>query len=406
MDSLIAAAGRALTAGDVLGALKHVGWRDDPAALALRGIAMAQLGDYPRARELLRRAVRGFGPREAVARARCVVAEAEVALAIRELGGAPRVLDEAARVLASRGDRANATHALLIAVRRHLLLGRLDDATTMLASLELDAAAPAHRTLAALATAEIALRSLRTGAARDALQRAHDDAGQAGIPALAAEVATLAATLQRPAARILHAGHEQPIRLDEVEALLANGALIVDAVRHGVRDAGHRISLARRPVLFALLRALALGWPGDVERTALIARVFRTRHPDETHRARLRVEIGRLRRLIAPFADLVASEHGFLLVPHRARNVVVLAPPVEGEQAALQGLLGDGMAWSTSALALATGMNQRSVQRALVELEAAGHARAVGRARAQRWLAPPLAGFTTILLLPAVLPAA
>lgn len=406
MDSLITAAGRALAAGDVLGALKHVGWREDPAALALRGIAMAQLGDYPRARELLRRAGRGFGAREAVARARCVVAEAEVALAMRELGGAPRMLDDAARLLAARNDRINATHAQLIAVRRHLLIGRLADATTLLATLDLDTAPPVHQALAALATAEIALRSLRTGAARDALQRARDAAAQAGIPALATEVVTLDATLRRPAARLLHAGHEQPVRLDDVEALLDSGALIVDAVRHGVRDAGHQVALARRPILFALLRALALGWPDDVDRAALIARVFRTRHPDETHRARLRVEIGRLRRLVAPFADLVASEHGFLLVPHRARTVVVLAPPLEGEQAALQGLLADGMAWSTSALALATGTNQRSVQRALAHLEAAGHVRSVGRGRTQRWLAPPLAGFTTILLLPAVLPSA
>ncbi len=406
MDSLIAAAGRALVAGDVLGALKHVGWRDDPAALALRGIAMAQLGDYPRARDLLRRAGRGFGAREAVARARCVVAEAEVALAMRELGTAPRPLDEAARTLATRGDRINATQARLIAVRRHLLLGRLDAASAVLATLELDGAPPAHQALAALATAEIALRSLRTRDARDALQQARDTAVQAGIPALCAEVDEVAAALQRPAARILHAGHEQPVRLDEVEALLDQGTLVVDAVRHGLRNASVMLPLARRPVLFALLRTLALGWPGDVERNTLIARVFRTRHPDETHRARLRVEIGRLRRLVVDVADITATGQGFRLVPHRARHVVVLAPPLEGEQAALQGLLADGMAWSTSALALATGMGQRSVQRALAALEADGHVRSVGRARAQRWVAPPLAGFTTILLLPAVLPAA
>lgn len=406
MDSLITAAGRALAAGDILGALKHVGWRDDPAALALRGIAMAQLGDYPRARDLLRRAGRGFGTPEAVARARCVVAEAEVALAMRELGTASRPLDDAARTLAARGDRINATQARLIAVRRHLLLGRLDAASAVLATLELDGAPPAHQALASLATAEIALRSLRTRDARHALRRARDTATQAGIPALCAEVDGVAAALQRPAARILHAGHEQPVRLDEVEALLDQGTLVVDAVRHGLRDGADVLPLARRPVLFALLRTLALGWPGDVERNALIACVFRTRHPDETHRARLRVEIGRLRRLIADVADITATGQGFRLVPHRACHVIVLAPPLEGEQAGLQGLLADGMAWSTSALALATGMGQRSVQRALAALEADGHVRSVGRARAQRWVAPPLAGFTTILLLPAVLPAA
>lgn len=401
MDSLIAAAGRALTAGDVLGALKHVGWRDDPPALALRGIAMAQLGDYPRARDLLRRAARGFGPREPLARARCVVAEAEVALALRDFGAEPQRLDAAAQALAARGDRANARHAELIALRRHLLLGRLEAAHAALDTLDLEGAPAAHHALAALAAAEIALRSLRTRDARLALQRARTAASLAGIPALSAEIAQVEASLRRPAARILHAGHEQPVTLDDVEALLASGTLVVDAMRHAVRDATGMASLARRPVLYALLRALATGWPGDVDRNALIARVFRTRQPDETHRARLRVEIGRLRRLLAPFADLTATTRGFQLTPHGTRGAVVLAPPVEGEQGALHGLLADGTAWSTSALALATGDSQRSVQRALVAMEAAGQVRAIGRARAQRWVAPPLAGFTTILLLPA-----
>jgi len=401
MDSLIAAAGRALTAGDVLGALKHVGWRDDPPALALRGIAMAQLGDYPRARDLLRRAARGFGPREPLARARCVVAEAEVALALRDFGAEPQRLDAAAQALAARGDRANARHAELIALRRHLLLGRLEAAHAALDTLDLEGAPAAHHALAALAAAEIALRSLRTRDARLALQRARTTATQAGIPALSAEIAQVEASLRRPAARILHAGHEQPVTLDDVEALLASGTLVVDAMRHAVRDATGMASFARRPVLFALLRALATGWPGDVDRNALIARVFRTRQPDETHRARLRVEIGRLRRLLAPFADLTATTRGFQLTPHGTRGAVVLAPPVEGEQGALHGLLADGTAWSTSALALATGDSQRSVQRALAAMEAAGQVRAIGRARAQRWVAPPLAGFTTILLLPA-----
>jgi len=157
-------------------------------------------------------------------------------------------------------------------------------------------------------------------------------------------------------------------------------------------------------VLFALARALAEGWPGDVERDGLIMRAFRSRHPDETHRARLRVEIGRLRRLVAPLATIEATARGFALVPRVRREVVVLVPPIDGEQASLQALLTDGAAWSTSALALALGASQRTVQRALAELEAAGRVRSFGRARAQRWLAPPLTGFTTILLLPTALP--
>ncbi len=404
MDSLIAAAGRALAVGDALGALDRVALRDDPPALALRGIAMAQLGEYPRARELLRRAARGFGAREALAGARCVVAEAEVALAMRDLSGSPRLLAQAAAALEARDDRANAMQARLIAVRRQLLLGRLDEAAASLAGLDASGLPPSLAAVAELAAAELALRSLRTAVARAAMERALDAAQRARVPALIAEVAEARAALDRSAARTIHAGHEQPLRLDQVEALLASDALVVDACRRGLRAGDRWQSLARRPVLFALLCALAEGWPGDVDRGALIARVFRTQHPDETHRARLRVEIGRLRASIAPLAAVEASARGFELVPRDGRAVVVLMPPIDGDQASLLALLGDGAAWSTSALALALGDSQRTVQRALVELEAAAQVRSIGHARAQRWLAPPLVGFTTILLLPAALP--
>ncbi|MFC3815212.1 helix-turn-helix domain-containing protein [Lysobacter sp. GCM10012299] len=405
MDSLIAAAGRALVAGDALGALKRVALRDDPPALALRGIAMAQLGDYPRARELLRRAARGFGVREELARARCVVAEAEVALAMRDLGGSPRTLAEAATALDARDDRANALQARLIAVRRLLLLGRLDEAGSALKQLETDGLPPSLAAVASLATAEVALRSLRTAEAKVALDDASRAAERARVPALLAEVAEARAALERSAARSLHAGHEEPLRLEDVEALIASGVLVVDACRRGLRHGDAWLPLARRPILFALLRALAEGWPGDVDRNALIARVFRTRHPDETHRARLRVEIGRLRKLVAPWLDIEASARGFALAPRDGRAVVVLVPPIDGEQASLLALLADGAAWSTSALALALGDSQRTVQRALAELESAGQVRSIGRTRAQRWLSPPLVGFTTTLLLPAALPA-
>lgn len=407
MDSLTTAAARALATGDALGALKHVALRDDPPALALRGIAMAQLGELVRARELLRRAARGFGRHEAVARARCVVAEAEVALALRDLAGSPRGLAAAAATLSAHGDRSNALQARLIALRRLLLIGRLDEATTALASLDTEVLPPPLRAVAALAEAELALRSLRTAPAAAALARAHDAADRARVPALIAEVAEARAALERPAARRVRGGHEQPLRLDEVEALHASGALVVDACRRGVRVGGAVgwVPLARRPILFTLAQALAEAWPGDVDRNALIARAFRTRRPDETHRARLRVELGRLRALLAPRARIEATAQGFALRPADADvQVAVLVPPIDGEQASLLALLSDGAAWSTSALALALGDSQRTVQRALVDLEAAGRVRSIGRARAQRWLAPPLAGFTTILLLPASLP--
>lgn len=441
MDSLITAAARALAAGDALGALKRIALREDPTALALRGIAMAQLGEYPRGRELLRRAARRFGAREELARARCVVAEAEVALAMRDLEGSPRGLAAAADALEERADRANALQARLIAARRLVLLGRLDEASAALARLSSvrklrDARSltpnpspegegsdqremeckpfpegmrarglpPSLVAVAELIAAELALRSLRTGPARDALSRAHEAATRAKVPALLAEVAEARETLNRPAARCLVAGGEQALRLDEVAELLASGALVVDACRRGLRAGNVWVPLAGRPVLFGLVQALAAAWPGDTDRNALIASAFRTRRPDESHRARLRVEIGRLRALVAGLARIEASEQGFVLKPRDARAVVVLAPPIDGEQASLAALLSDGAAWSTSALALALGASQRTVQRALVELESAGRVRSIGRARARRWLSLPLTGFTTILLLPASLP--
>src|SRR5512134_2185204 len=404
MDSLIAAAARALVVGDALGALKRVGLRDDPPALALRGIAMAQLGEHPRARELLRRAAREFGAHEEVARARCVVAEAEVALAMRDLRGSPRSLAAAAATLDAHTDHANAMQARLTAVRRLLLLGRLDEAASALDHFHGRGLPPALQAVAELAAAEVALRSLRTAPAQAALDRAHGAAERARVPALLAEVAEARAALDRSAARRVLADHEEPLRLDEVEALLASGALVVDACRRGLRAGATWRPLARRPVLFALARALAEAWPGDVDRNTLIAHAFRTRRPDETHRARLRVEIGRFRALAAPLARIEASARGFALTPRGERAVVVLVPPIDGDQASLLALLADGAAWSTSTLALALEASQRTVQRALVELEAAGRVRSIGRARAQRWLSPPLAGFTTILLLPAALP--
>ena len=404
MDSLIAASARALAAGDALGALKRVALRDDPPALALRGIAMAQLGDYPKARELLKRAARAFGSHEELAQARCVVAEAEVALAMRDFAGSPRALAAAAAALETHADRGNAMQARLIAARRLLLLGRLDEAAAALDSVDARVLSPSLAAVAGLSAAELALRSMRIAPAQAALARAHEAASRARVPALLAEVARAREAFERPAARRIDASGEQALRLEEVAALLGSGALVVDACRRGVGVDAAWCSLARRPVLFALVRALAQAWPGDVDREALIEGAFGFRDPDETHRARLRVEIGRLRALVKDMALVEATARGFALRPRAERSVAVLAPPIEGEQASLVALLSDGAPWSTSALALALGASQRTVQRALAELEASARVRAIGHARARRWLSPPLAGFTTILLLPAALP--
>ena len=404
MDSLITAAAHALAAGDPLGALNRVALRDDAPALALRGIAMAQLGDLDRAKALLRSAARAFGPKEAVARARCVVAEAEIALVSRDLGWPAKALDAARVTLEQHGDRVNAAHARYLEVRRLLLIGRLDEAERVLADLDPAPFPPASRAAHELVVAGIAMRRLRTKTAHAALARAESAARLAGIPALTAEVESASLVLNTPAARLIARGEESLLRLEEVEALLESKALVVDACRHVVRDARTVISLARRPVLFALARALGEAWPADVSRATLVARAFRGKHADESHRARLRVEMGRLRRMLRTLADVSATKQGFALVPHDAREVVVLARPVEEDNAAVLAFLADGESWSSSALALALGASQRTVQRALDELAATGKVQSFGRGRARRWMTPPVPGFTTTLLLPALLP--
>ncbi len=404
MDSLITAAARALAAGDPLGALNRVALRSDPPALALRGIAMAQLGDLARAKTLLRSAARAFGPKGSVARARCVVAEAEIALASRDLGWPAKALDAARATLEEHGDAVNAAHARYLEARRLLLIGRIDEAEQALATLDPGQLPPALRAAHELVAAGIAMRRIRTGPAGAALDRARRAARQAGIPALAAEVESAALILDTPAARLIARGEERPLRLAEVEALLASDSLVVDACRYVVRGDGVVVSRATRPVLFALARLLGEAWPADVSRDALVAGAFRARHADESHRVRLRVEIGRLRRMLRPLAGIGATPRGFALTPRRAREVVILALPVEERHAAVLAFLTDGESWSSSALALALGASQRSVQRALDGLAATGKVQSFGSGPARRWVTPPVLGFTTSLLLPGPLP--
>jgi DNA-binding transcriptional ArsR family regulator len=406
MDSLVASAARALAAGDPIGALKRVALRDDPPALALRGIAMAQLGEYERARKLLRRAARGFGARERLAQARCQVAEAEVALAARDLGWKVNTLEAAARALDKLGDRANAVHARLVGARRQLLVGELDAAQKTLLSVDV-ADTPLPAPLAArleLTRAELAMRRVRAADAAAALGRAHSAAIAAGIPALIAEVDRARHALSAPSARLVSRGAARPVRLDEVEAIFASGDLVVDACRRVVRGPKRAAALEKRPVLFALVAALAEAWPIDVPRDRLIEHAFRTRAPNESHRARLRVELSRLRAAIGALARIDATPRGFAIAPLNAPAVVVLAPPIDGEAGAIIALLEGGEPWSTSALAYALGSSQRTVQRALRSLEESAAVRPIGQGRSRRWLAPALGGFATNLLLPGALP--
>ena len=327
-----------------------------------------------------------------------------MALVSRDLGWPSKALDAARATLDAHGDRVNAAHARYLEIRRLLLIGHLDEAERTIAGLDPSALPPTLKTTHELVLAGIAMRRLRTKAARAALARAARAARDARIPALTAEVEGASVALNAPAARLMANGEDRLLRLEDVEALFASNAFVIDVCRHVVREAGKTISLARRPVLFALARALGEAWPGDVSRDTLVARAFGSKHADESHRARLRVEIGRLRAMVRTMADVSATKRGFALTPRRARRIVVLARPVDEEHAAVLAFLADGESWSSSALAMALGTSQRTVQRALDSLAGAGKVQPFGLGRARRWMTPPVPGFTTTLLLPAPLP--
>lgn len=404
MDSMITAAARALADGDLLGVLKRVALREDPPALALRGIAMAQLGELDRAKGLLKSAARGFGQGAPVARARCVVAEAEIALVSRDLGWPEAALEAAWATLAAHGDAVNAAHARNLAARRLLLIGQLNEAERVLAELDPVRLPPALRAACALTAAGLAIRRIKTEEARAAFAEATEAAQQANHPALTAEAEDAAHVLRIPAARVIEDGRERPILLQEVEELLASGTLVIDVCRNVVREHGRIIALATRPILSALVRVLGEAWPSEAPREQLLVRAFRARDTDDSHRARLRVEIGRLRAELRELAGVSATKHGFVLSPRRAEKVVVLAPLVDEKNAAVLALLQDGEAWSSSALAMALGASPRTVQRSLEALSAAGKVQFFGRGRARRWMAALGPGFPTTLLLPGPLP--
>lgn len=399
MDSAISTAARALSLADPLTALKHVALRSDPPALALRGIAMAQLGELGHARTLLRRAAQKFGAGEPVARARCVVAQAEVALALRDLAGAERGLDEAVALLGKRGDAANVAFARLVQVRRLTLLGEVERAERQLAKLPLAHTPPRFSALLNLAAADLAMKRVDSVAAEQALLRAGEAARKAHILPLLSEVEKAEKQLREPVARAFEAQQERLLVLAELPALWASGKLVVDACRREVRQGKVVINLVTRPLLLELLVALACAAPGDVPRDDLIARVFGARRANDSHRVRLRVEVGRLRQLLARVAVLRATAGGFELTALGAAGCLVLLPPAEGEASALMALLRGGEAWSTSALAAALGKSQRAVQRALATLENGGKVRALGAGRARHWVGAPAAGFATTLLL-------
>jgi hypothetical protein len=333
-----------------------------------------------------------------------VVAEAEIALVSRDLSWPAKALEGARMTLQAHGDLVNAAHARNLEVRRLLLIGQLDEAERMLAELDPTPLPPASRAAYELTVAGIAIRRLRTKVARAALTRAELAARETGIPALMAETDGASLSLDTKAARLIARGKERPLLLEQVETLLASDALVVDACRNVVRSDRMVISLATRPVLFALARAMAEAWPADVSRGTLLARAFGARHADESHRARLRVEVGRLRAELATLADVSATKRGFTLSPRDAGDVVVLAPPVDEQHGSVLAFLADGESWSSSALAIALGASSRTVQRALDALATEGKVQSFGRGPARRWVTPSVPGFPTTLLLPGPLP--
>jgi hypothetical protein len=398
MDSDLETAAQHLARFDALGALRFIARREDPKALALHGVAMAQLGEDRNAQKLLVRAERAFDRTDPRMHARVLAARGEVALGSRDLALAGRLLEAAEEALGD--DRVNRAFVRLLRVRRLLLLGRVEDARGLVA-VDLRGAPPRLRVLAELLRADIAARRMRILEAEAAIARARRASRAANLPPLTAQVERFAADFAAPVARILRERTFALATLADVAALARSPGLVVDACRRELRLHGVTVSLATRPVLFALAEALGEAAPGPASRALLIERAFGAQRTNDSLRARLRVEIGRLRRALGPVAMTIEpSGDGFRMNgDDEAMRVVVVLPPAEGEASLLLALLRDGEAWSSSALAAATGLGQRAVQRALAELKDAGKVDGDSAGRSRRWVARPPDGFATTLLL-------
>lgn len=400
MDCQINAAARRLTHGDPLGALESVALREDPPALALRGTALAQLGDLSGAAALLRRAGQGFTAAEPLNRARCTLARAEVALAQRDFSFPDQELGAAAAVLARHGDRFNGSLATLLMARRQLLLGKVGGAERTLASLGIAGLPSALAGLGRLLEAQLAIRRIAARRAAELLALAAAEARKTGIGALQREIEQAQSVLRAPAGRVLSPAGERELTLHEVERLLALPGLLVDACRRQLTCEHQAVDLSKRPVPFALVELLASERTLEATRERLVHHAFSSNVCNDSHRARLRVEVGRLRSLLGGMARICATPRGFRLVPRDAMPVRVLLPPLATPHAALLALLSDGQGWSTSGVALALGKSQRSVQRACNALRHAGAVIAVGQGPSRRWLSASLAPIAPAMLLP------
>jgi len=378
-------AGRALSSGEPLRALGLVGRVESAFGLTLRGIAYAQLGDLELARESLERAMSLSDDRLTVAHARAALVE--IALSTGDPAPAARAAKASADELLHLGDLRNAVMQRLVQARAEVLLGRLGEARRAVDEVLATELAPDLRAVAWLAQAEIAVRSIAATDARDAISHARRALDEAPHHLLARALAALEQELSLPVARILRAGDMHGADLFAIEEVSHGTVLLIDACRRLAVAGRVTIPLARRPVLFALLLALARAWPAPVARDELAARAFALRRVNDSHRARLRVEIGRLRKIMDGLrAEPVATTEGYVL--ESARDVVVLLPPSDDEVAHVALLLGDGAAWSAQGLAEHAGISKRTAQRALGALVASGSAVRTGKGRYLRYTRP------------------
>jgi tetratricopeptide (TPR) repeat protein len=401
VDTPLAAAARALSLGDALSALKWLGRRTDAPARAMRGAALSQLGEFARARTQLRAALRALGPADGLLRARCLAAQAEIALALGDLRWSAEPVTRVVAELKAAGDARNAAYLQLVAARAALRVGRPADAEKLLRHARFAPAAPLERAFAELVRVELAAKRGDAEMLMSALASALAAAEQAGIPALVMEVEAIRDRYPGPRAVITARGKARTASFCEVCTLAHSADVVIDGGRREVRSSGECLSLARKPILFEVLRALAGAWPDAVPRDALIARVFGARRPNESHRIRLRVEIGRLRKLVRPRLGVLAAGPGYRL--STTVEVLLVMPLEESPASRLLSLMHGGEAWSASSLALALDVSERTVQRSLGALQRAGKVGPTGNGRGRRWVR--LLEIPTDLLLPPRRPA-
>jgi hypothetical protein len=378
-------AGRALLRGDALRALGLVGRADDAHGLMLRGIAYAQMGDLALARKSLGRASRLT--KAPLARARIQAALAEIAMSDGDPAPAARAARASADELARLGDSRNAAMQRLVLARAEVLRGRLAEASHVVEEVLAERSlASGVKAVAWLAKAEIAVRATLAGEAREALKKAREAMAAAPNELLARALVALEVELSQPVARLERGGVLRTADLFAIEAASSGAVLLVDACRRLVIGGRASVPLAKRPVLFALLFVLARAWPNGVARDELASRAFDAKKVNASHRARLRVELGRLRKLLSGLAEPVATDDGYVLAS--AREVMTLLPPSDDDDARIAILLGDGASWSAQGLAEHAGVSKRTAQRALADLVAKGGAMRSGTGKAVRYTRP------------------